>query len=230
MMSFPNRDDGIKSPMEGLSHGEGAKVVRSISAGEMSGNASCEVRGGRARRGSSMTNQCKFDSGNYLFTRIAEGTYGTVMCRMELSILQNPGLQRKRTEYSTVSLNWEGRDCMAWRRLQLFDMNRSGQTASPVSCRLYGMKAMEGNSGDHTVSLPDWSGCIKCPDEGHLCHEGVWVAPPISVCEVEGDALCEVGGVRSTFECGNSTSPQEGRQLHDESYNGIRKRAVKPPE
>ncbi len=47
-MSFPDRDDSIKRPKEGLSHGEGAKVARSISAGEVSGNASCEVRGGRS--------------------------------------------------------------------------------------------------------------------------------------------------------------------------------------
>ena len=46
-MSFPNRDDGIKRPIEGPYSGEGAKVARSISASEMSGNASCEVREGR---------------------------------------------------------------------------------------------------------------------------------------------------------------------------------------
>ena len=47
-MSFPNRDDGIKRPIAGLSSGKGAKVARSISANEVSGNASCEVREGRS--------------------------------------------------------------------------------------------------------------------------------------------------------------------------------------
>ena len=47
-MSFPNRDDSIKRPEEGLSRGKGEKVVSSISACEVSGNASCEVRGGHS--------------------------------------------------------------------------------------------------------------------------------------------------------------------------------------
>ena len=47
-MSLPNRDGSIKRPVVGLSGGKGAKAVGSISAGEMSDNASCEVRGGRS--------------------------------------------------------------------------------------------------------------------------------------------------------------------------------------
>ncbi|MCL5252967.1 MAG: group II intron reverse transcriptase/maturase [Candidatus Thermoplasmatota archaeon] len=48
MMSFPNREDSIKRPVEGLSRCKGAKVASSISASKRSGNASCEVRGGRS--------------------------------------------------------------------------------------------------------------------------------------------------------------------------------------
>lgn len=47
-MSFPNREDSIKRPVEGLSRCKGAKVASSISASKRSGNASCEVRGGRS--------------------------------------------------------------------------------------------------------------------------------------------------------------------------------------
>ena len=47
-MSFPNREDRIKRPVAGLSNGKGAKVACSISASEMSGNASCEVREGQS--------------------------------------------------------------------------------------------------------------------------------------------------------------------------------------
>ena len=47
-MSFPNRDDSIKRPIAGMSGGKGAKVAHSISASEVSGNASCEVREGRS--------------------------------------------------------------------------------------------------------------------------------------------------------------------------------------
>ena len=48
MMPFPNREDRIKRPNEGLSNGKGVKVAHSISASEVSGNASCEVREGRS--------------------------------------------------------------------------------------------------------------------------------------------------------------------------------------
>ncbi len=47
-MSFPNRDDSIKRPIAGMSGGKGAKVAHFISASEVSGNASCEVREGRS--------------------------------------------------------------------------------------------------------------------------------------------------------------------------------------
>ena len=43
MMSFPNREDSIKRPVEGLSRCKGAKVASSISASKRSGNASCDL-------------------------------------------------------------------------------------------------------------------------------------------------------------------------------------------
>ena len=83
-----------------------------------------------------MTNQCKFDMGNYLFIPLAMDTCVSVMIGVKLSYLQNHRPQRKRTKYSTVRFNWEGRIC-AHRMKADTDAgnNRIDASASPVSCR-----------------------------------------------------------------------------------------------
>jgi len=101
-----------------------------------------------------MTNQCKFDMGNYLFIPSAVVTCVSAMGGVKLSFLQNHRPQRKRTKYSTVSFNWEG-------RIRGFRMkadteagnNRLDASASPVSCRQHVRKVIYGKSGDLVVSM-----------------------------------------------------------------------------
>ena len=101
-----------------------------------------------------MTSQCKFGMGNYLFTLTAGDTCVSVMRGVKLSHLQNHRLQRKRTKYSTVSLNWEGRICMFWMKANTEAINnRLGVSASPVSCRQHERKVIYGKSGDLVVSM-----------------------------------------------------------------------------
>ena len=61
-----------------------------------------------------MADQCKFGMGNYLFIPLVRDTCIPVMECVKLSFIQNHRPQRKRTEYSTVRSNWEGRACVIW--------------------------------------------------------------------------------------------------------------------
>ena len=192
-----------------------ASVCVSVSVSktcEMTCKAPSEVGADSARRGSSMTSQCEFGSGNYLFSLIAADTCSTATYCVKLSSPRSTGLQRKRTEYSTVSPKWEGRGCIVKSKANTVRAgNRQDRAASPVSCRLHGMKAMGGNSGDRAVSFPEQSCCIKRLGAGRQDCEGGEVALPISASEMEGDALCEVGGVRGTDDSVCSTNTREGR-------------------
>jgi len=101
-----------------------------------------------------MTNQCKFGMGNYLFIPSAGDTCVSVMGGMKLSTLQNHRPQRKRTKYSTVSLEWEGRVREIWMKVNTEAINnRLDASASPVSCRQHVRKVIYGKSGDLAVSM-----------------------------------------------------------------------------
>ena len=101
-----------------------------------------------------MTNQCKFDMGNYLFIPLAKDTCASVMRGLKLSILQKHRLQRKRTKYSTVRTNWEGRIRGLWMKTDTdAGNNRIDASAPPVSCRQHVKKVIYGKSGDLVVSM-----------------------------------------------------------------------------
>ena len=124
------------------------------SSSEASDNKEEERRTTGARRGEYMTNQCKFGMGNYLFIPSAGDTCVSVMRGVKLSYLQNHRPQRKRTKYSTVSFNWEGRICPREMKANTEAINnRRDASASPVSCRQHERKVMYGKSGDLVVSM-----------------------------------------------------------------------------
>lgn len=101
-----------------------------------------------------MTSQCKFGIGNYLFIPSAVDTCISVMRGMKLSYLQNHRLQRKRTKYSTVSFNREGRIYVVWMKADTGAINnRPDASASQVSCRQHVRKVMYGKSGDFVLSM-----------------------------------------------------------------------------
>ena len=101
-----------------------------------------------------MTGQCKLGMGNYLFIPSAVDTCVSVMRGIKLPHLQNHRLQRKRTKYSIVRSNWEGRIRMDWIKADTGEKdNRHDCSASPVSCRQHVRKVMYGKSGDLVVSM-----------------------------------------------------------------------------
>ena len=101
-----------------------------------------------------MTGQCKFGMGNYLFNPSAGDTCVSAMRGVKLSDLQNHRLQRKRTKYSIVRLNWEGRICTVWMKADTGERdNRHDSPASPVSCRQHVRKVLYGKSGDLVASM-----------------------------------------------------------------------------
>lgn len=101
-----------------------------------------------------MTNPCKLGSGNYLFVRIAGITRSPVMDCVKLIDLQNHRPQRKRTKYSTVSVEWEGRASRPVAKAYTGAVNnRIISPASPVSCRWHVMKAICSKLGDLVMSM-----------------------------------------------------------------------------
>ena len=156
-----------------------------------------------ARQREHMTNQWKFGTGNYLFVRVAAGTCIPVMECVELPNLQNHRLQRKRTKYSTVSDNWEGRAGRpVAKAITEVENNRNRASASPVSCRQHERKAMWGKLGDLAFST-------KMPG-----RSSVVVAMPISsVNERTCEGMQEVGEANSTDDMKDSITFTEGRRL-----------------
>ena len=150
-----------------------------------------------------MTNPCKLGSGNYLFIRIAAITCIPVMGCVELIVLQNHRPQRKRTKYSTVSVEWEGRaGRLAAKATTEDEINRTRSPASPVSCRQHVRKAMRSKPGDPAFST-------KMPG-----RSSVVVAQPISsMNERVSEGMQEVGEVHSTDDMKDSITFTEGRHL-----------------
>jgi hypothetical protein len=150
-----------------------------------------------------MTNQWKFGTGNNLFVRLAAGTCIPVMECMELPNLQSRRLQRKRTKYSTVRVYWEGRAGRpAAKAITEVENNRNGASASPVSCRQHGRKAMWGKLGDPAFST-------KMPGRSSV----VVVMPISSVNEEACEGMQEVGEANSTDDMKDSITFIEGRRL-----------------
>lgn len=140
-----------------------------------------------------MTDQCKFGMGNYLFIPLAEDACIPVMGCVKSSHPQNHRPQRKRTEYSAVSSNREGRACQSWVKANTGDRNnRIGSLASPASCRWHVRKAICGKSGDLAASR-------NMPRKG-LSK----VVDPITLRERDCDWLQGVGGVHSTCDVKDS--------------------------
>ena len=101
-----------------------------------------------------MTNPCKLGSGNYLFVRIAGITRIPVMVCVKLIDLQNHRPQRKRTKYSTVSVEWESRASRPVAKACTGAVNnRITLPAPPVSCRWHVMKAICSKLGDLVMSM-----------------------------------------------------------------------------
>lgn len=147
-----------------------------------------------------MTYQCKFGMGNSLFVPLAGNTCTPVMVCVKLFYPQRRRPQRKRTDISTVRLNWEGRTCPVWVKAAMEgESSRLFSSASPVSCRWHALKAICAKSGDLAAS------------KNMLRERLSRVAYSITFGERDSDGLQGVGGVRSTDDMKDSITFKEER-------------------
>ena len=86
-----------------------------------------------------MSNQCESDNRNLQYACLAKHTCVSVMRGVKLCSLQSPRLQRKRMEYSTVSLKWNGRSRLSQEKTAIdTPINCNEVSTFPVSCQLHG--------------------------------------------------------------------------------------------
>lgn len=152
-----------------------------------------------------MTNQCKFGNGNRWHIRLATGTGLVVTLGLKLSGCKTTG--RSESEHEVASKEAKlGRPRMSNVSEGCYVSAKEPECryAPPVFQWWQAVKAIQGNSGEHTAS----SNLIIKSSNVNMRSE---VAHPITQRGNGGNALCVVGIVRSTDDSEDSITSQEGR-------------------